>query len=488
MMQNVKTIGKSRFVLGFLGAIIIGIFLGDKIMIDFGWTLGIIGGIIVAILMFWKEKFRLLISITLLGLFLGLFYYHYWDFRENKKTLTYNQAVTIDAWISQKPVRDSADQKIIISYKKTKVQVTIPKYPEYNYGDQLEIKGTIKNPGDIKSKEGEFSYGNYLLKKGIRGEIKNPESIKKVGTNGNSVTKIVYKIGDKFESTLNQVLAEPYAALQAGIILGAKRNIPDSLMSAFNRDGLTHIVAVSGYNLMIVVSALALIFMPFSRRFAFWGSICFIIFFTILTGAPASVLRAAVLAILVLWCKILGRRPYYPILILLAGVLMLLFNPYALKNDLSFQLSFLAFIGLTMLSPKISSIRIVNKSPNIIKSAFSETISAQILVLPILLLNFGILSFVAPLANILVLPTVPTSMFLGFLAGGLGIIYLPLGRLVGLLAFIVLKYIIVVTEFLSRFSFSAVTLKTNDWWWLPVYYLIIYLIFRGVKNAEDIKR
>lgn len=488
MMTNVKTIGKSRFVLGFLGAVICGIFLGDKIIIDFGWTMGIIGGLIIAIILFWREKFRLLIFVTLLGLFFGLFYYHYWDFRENKKVLTYNQAVTIDTWISQKPVQDSADQKITIDYQKTKIQITIPKYPEFSYGDKLEIKGTIKNPAEIKFDPGEFNYGNYLLKKGIRGEVKNPESIKKVGTTGKIITKIIYKIGDKFEGTLNQVLAEPYAALQAGIILGAKRNIPDSLMSAFNRDGLTHIVAVSGYNLMIVVSALALIFTPFSRKFAFWGSIIFIIFFTILTGAPASVLRAAVLAILVLWCKILGRRPYYPILILFAGVLMLLFNPYALKNDLSFQLSFLAFIGLTMLSPKISNIRFVNKPPNIIKTAFSETMSAQILVLPILLLNFGILSFVAPLANILVLPTVPTSMFLGFLAGGLGIIYLPLGRIIGLLAYLILKYIIVVTEFLSRFSFSAVTLKTNDWWWLPIYYLIIYLIFRGVKNVAEEKR
>jgi len=488
MTKNVKIIGKSQYVLGFLGAVIIGIFLGDKIIFDFGWTLGIIGGLIFAIVMFWQEKFRLLVFVTLLGLFFGLFYYHFWDYRESRKVLIYNQTITIDSWISEKPVRDSGDQKIIIDYEKTKVQVTIPKYPEYNYGDKLEVKGIIKNPAEVKSKEGEFNYGQYLLKKGIRGEVKNPESIKKTGATGNIVTKTIYKIGDKFENTLNRVLAEPYAALQAGIILGSKRNIPDSLMSAFNRDGLTHIVAVSGYNLMIVVSALALILTPFSRKFAFWGSICFIIFFVILTGAPASVLRAAVLAILVLWCKILGRRPYYPILILFAGVLMLLFNPYALKNDLSFQLSFLAFIGLTMLSPKISAIRIVNKSPNIIKTAFSETMSAQILVLPILLLNFGILSFIAPLANILVLPTVPTSMFLGFLAGGIGIIYLPLGRLVGLLAYLVLKYIIVVTEFLSRFNFSAVTLKTSDWWWLPIYYLIIYLIFKRIKNVAEVKR
>lgn len=488
MMQNVKTIGKSRFVLGFLTAFIIGIFFGDKIIIDFGWTLGIIGGLFIAVILFWREKFRLLVFVTLLGLFLGLFYYHFWDYRENKKIITYNQSIIIDGWISGKPVQNPVDQQIIIDYEKTKVQVTISKYPEYNYGDKLEIKGTIKNPAEIKSDPGEFNYGQYLLKKGIRGEVLNPDDIKKTGETGNLVTKTIYKIGNKFEGTLNQVLTEPYAALQAGIILGSKRSIPDSLMSAFNRDGLTHIVAVSGYNLMIVVSALALILTPFSRKFAFWGSICFIIFFVILTGAPASVLRAAVLAVLVLWCKILGRRPYYPILILLAASSMLLFNPYALKNDLSFQLSFLAFIGLTMLSPKISAIRIVDKSPGIIKTAFSETMSAQILVLPILLLNFGILSLVAPLANILVLPTVPTSMFLGFLAGGLGIIYLPLGQLISLLAWFVLKYIIVVTEFLSRFSFSAVTLKTTEWWWLPIYYLIIYLVFRGVKNVAEIKR
>lgn len=479
-MTNVKTIGKSRFVLGFLSAFILGIFFADKIVISFWWTLIIIATISVGIVICYRQKLYLLILISLLGLFLGLLYFHFWDFCENKKTLTYNQSITIDGTISEKPVQESADQKIVIDYEKTKILVQLPKYPEFSYGDKLEMSGKIEDPKSIKTVDG-FNYGEYLLSRGVRGTVKNPENVKVVGVGGNIITKIIYKIGDKFENTLNRTLAEPYAALEAGIILGTKRNIPDSLMSAFSRDGLTHIVAVSGYNLMVIVSFLAIIFMPFSRRLSFWGSIIFIIFFVILTGAPASVIRAAVLAILVLWCKILGRRPYYPILILLAADLMLLFNPYALKNDLSFQLSFLAFIGLTSLSPKISNINIVNKLPSIIKTAFSETMSAQILVLPILILNFGILSIISPVANILILPVIPSSMLLGFLTGALGLIFLSAGRIIGLIAYLVLKYIIVVTEFLSQFSFSAVTLKTSDWWWIPVYYLIIYLVFRGVK-------
>lgn len=481
MAKHVK-IGKSRFVLGILGAFILGIFLADKIIIPFLWALVIITIIIIAGIIFYNKKIYLLIILSILGLFLGLLYYHFWDWRENKKQLTYNQEITVSGVISQKPIQDT-DQKIIINYEKTKILIQTAKYPEFSYGDKIEVKGKIEDPKNIKTIDN-FNYGKYLLSFGIRGTIKNPESIKVTGSGGNIVTKNIYLLGDKFESTLNKILSEPYAALEAGIILGTKRNIPDSLMSAFSRDGLTHIVAVSGYNLMIVVSFLGILFASFSRRISFWGSVLFITFFVILTGAPASILRAAVLAILVLWCKILGRRPYYPVLILFTATIMLLFNPYALKNDASFQLSFLAFIGLVAVSGKISNLKLINKLPSLIKTAFSETMGAQILVLPILILNFGLLSFIAPIANVLILPTIPTSMFLGFISGTVGMLFLPLGRLIGILVYLVLKYIIVVTEFLSHFNFAAVAFKINDWWWIPIYYLIIYLALRKIKDEE----
>jgi competence protein ComEC len=349
------------------------------------------------------------------------------------------------------------------------VLIVAPKFPQYQYGDILKISGKLEMPYPQ----------DYYFKRGIRGEIKNPDKLEKVGSGGNFIVKNIYKVGSAFETALTKILPEPYAAFQDGLILGTKINIPDSLMSEFNRTGTTHIVAVSGYNVTIIIMFISYLLMRFSRKISFFGSMFTIIVFVILTGAVASVLRAGILMALVIFAKFIGRRPYYPILILLVADAMLLFNPYALKNDISFQLSFLAFTGLIFFSPKIEQIKFIKDSPEGVKKAFSETMGAQIAVLPILLFNFGILSFVAPLANILILPVVPLSMFLGFLAGIGGLAWLELGRILGLVAWIPLKYIIAVENLLSKVPGAAVTLKIADWWWIPVYYLLIYVFFRG---------
>ncbi len=475
MRENVNKLGKSRFTLAVLGGFLIGIFFADKIPLGFSWAIGIIIGFVISIIIFWKDKFLLLFLFALTAFVLGLTYYHFWDYRESIKILQYNQQINVESQIVSKPEITNA-QKFVVSYQDTRVLIQTGKFPEYHYGDVLKISGTLEKPYPE----------NYYFKKGIRGQIRNPEKIEFVESRGNIIVKGIYKVGDAFENSLNKILAEPYAALQAGIILGVKRNIPDSLMSDFNRTGTTHIIAVSGYNVTIIIMFLSYFLMRFSRKISFFGSLLGIIIFVILTGAVASVLRAGILLILVLFAKFVGRRPYYPILILLVAAVMILFNPYALKNDISFQLSFLAFSGLIWLSPKIEKLPLISKSPDLIKKAFSETMGAQIGVLPILLFNFGILSIVAPLANILILPTIPTSMLLGFLGGLGGIIWAELGKLVGLIAWLLLKYIIVVVEFLSKIPAAAVTLKTSDWWWIPIYYFLIIVL--ALKNSKAKKK
>ena len=479
MEKNVKhQIGLSRFAVGALTSFIIGLFIADKISLDFGWAAGISIGLVVALILFWREQYYRLGFIVIVSLILGLTYYHYWDFKEGNKILPYNQQIVIEkAEIISKP-EITNNQKFLISYDKTKIQVETAKFPEYKYGDILKISGTIKNPAEIKSADSEFNYGNYLLKKGIRGQIQNPEKIEKVGDGGNFIVKNIYKVGDAFEESINRILPEPFAAFQAGLILGVKRNIPNSLMSDFNRTGTTHIVAVSGYNVTIIIIFLATVLMMISRKVSFWGSMLAILGFVILTGAVASVLRAGILTALILVARYISRRPYYPVLLLLVAFVMLLFNPYALKNDVSFQLSFLAFIGLLFLSTKISELKFINKLPNTLKTAFSETMGAQIMVLPILLYNFGILSIVAPLANILILPLVPAAMGVGFIAAIGGMIWVDLGRILANFSWVILKYILTIVEILSALPIAAVNLKVSDWWWIPIYFLLVFLFAR----------
>jgi competence protein ComEC len=372
----------------------------------------------------------------------------------------------------------------VVGYSNTKILVETVKFPEFAFGDNLRISGVIINPENIKPFDN-FDYGGYLLKKGIRGQIKNPKNISKISSGGNRAKKQIYSIGDRFKSIIIKAMPEPFAAFQIGLLFGNKTNIPDSLMSAFNRTGTTHIVAVSGYNLTIIITTLALIMALFSRKLAFVGTILLIIFFIILTGAGASVLRAGVLAGLVSFARFSGRRPYVPLLILLTIDTMLLFNPYALVNDVSFQLSFLAFIGLVVIAPLFEEMQILRNWPKVLKLALCETLGAQTMVLPILLYNFGILSVVAPIANILILPLIPLAMGLGFAIGISGIIWVGMSRYLAIVSYFLLKYIIVVVEKLSAVPWAAVSIETNYWWWIPIYYVAIGIIVQKLKMRNE---
>ena len=480
-----KDIGLSKYVISGLGGFLIGLYVANFFTASLYWFLIIIPAFLVLIAIFRQKTFYRLVLLGIVAVFIGMAYLTTWEHKENQKTLIYNQDLVMSqVKVESLPKFDGSKQIVIVSYKKTKIQITTSRYQEYEYGDILEIKGKIQDPHEIISTNN-FNYGRYLLKLGIRGIIQNPDEIKKTGIENRGFKTFFYRkiywVGSKFRESINKVLPEPEASLGRGLILG-DRTLPDSLNSAFNRAGVTHIIAVSGYNVTIIISALAIVFSFFGRRSVFWGSLVAVLVFVVLTGAAASVVRAGILAMLVIWGKSLGRRIYYPVLILFTAVLMLLFTPYALKNDISFQLSFLAFAGIVFLAPKIGELKILDLIPEKIRQVLSETLSAQILVLPILIYNFGVLSIVSPLTNIFILLAVPWAMAAVFLAGFSGLFWLQIGKIIALLSWVFLKYILVVAEFFSRISFAAVSLKTSEWWWIPIYYILIIIWLRFHQN------
>lgn len=482
-LQVKPKLKKSRYTVAILASFLVGIFCGVSINIAPIISFILILTIIVMIFKMHLNKTQRLFLYIFLGLILGLTYYRLWDWHEKLATLPFGNT-RIKTSIVEQPKIDNGKQQLIVNYQKTKIMVETETYPKFSYGDIVLIEGKLENVLNIRPFNN-FDYGNYLFKKGIHGQIKSPQKIVKVESGGNIIFKKIYQLGGKFNDAIVKVLPEPYASFQIGLLFGNKTNISDSLMSAFNRTGTTHIVAVSGYNVTIIISALALILARYSRKLTFYGTLFGILFFIILTGAGASVLRAGLLAALAAFARLSGRKPYVPILILVSATILILFNPYALKNDISFQLSFLAFVGLISISPVIEKNKFIATWPGIFKIAFCETMGAQILVLPILLYNFGTLSIIAPLANILVLSVIPVSMFLGFLTGFASLIWTNLASIIAILAYLVLKYIIIVVEKLSAIPWSAITLKTTEWWWIPCYYILIFLLIR-YQNEKNL--
>ena len=246
------------------------------------------------------------------------------------------------------------------------------------------------------------------------------------------------------DQRISQLLPSPQAELLSGILLGNKKSLPAELKLALRDSSTLHIVVVSGQNLTLLAALFLKLSGLLKRKTAILISLLAIIFYTMLTGAQIPVLRAAVMATLAFSGELFGRqRSGVWILTVTAGG-MLLINP-AWIADLSFQLSFLATLGVIVVAPVIE--KALSFLPNIIKQDLAIAVGAQLVIMPVIIQNFHQLSIVGILANLLVGWTIPFIMILGTLM-------LVLGSIFSLAVGVLLTYFIYVVQFLASMPFA----------------------------------
>ena len=275
---------------------------------------------------------------------------------------------------------------------------------------------------------------------------------------------------------INRIFPEPTSSFLAGLLIGSRRSIPVNVMDDFNTTGLTHIIAISGYNITIVIVFVMglLSFLP--RKIGFYTAIGSIVIFTFFVGASAAVVRAAIMGILGLLALHKGRETDTLLLILLTATFMIGYNPKILWYDVGFQLSFLAVLGLVYVAPLFDKwFQLVPKTLGL-REALQMTLSAQITAVPIILLNFERLSLVAPLANVLVAPFIPLAMFFGFLAIVVSMISFQLSLLVGFLAYICLTAMLKTAELLANIPLASLEIQGLSYLVVVSYYLVVVLI------------
>lgn len=354
-------------------------------------------------------------------------------------------------------------------------------WPEFSYGDSVRVDGKLNLPGTVKG----FRYDHYLSVSGI-GAVMYRARIATAGENhGNAVYRTLFALKRTFETRLNRLFPEPHASLAAGLLTGTRRGIPDHLSESFLRSGLTHIVAISGFNITIVIALVlaALFWLPL--RWRFLPAALSIIAFTIFVGASASVVRAAVMGILGLVALTVGRKSDVRLAILWTAFFMLIFNPRHLWYDGSFQLSFAAVIGLCELSVLIKPL--LTRVPDVLgmREALEATIAAQLSAMPLGILLFGNLSLISPLANILVAPAIPLAMLVTALAGLSSFIAFPVGRVLAFGGWAVLQWIIFVAETCARIPLSSLHIPQVDGTLVLAYYVALFLLVVFVRHAES---
>jgi len=436
--------------------------------LDFGYLasftvfLFILSSLLLLSFLYFVFKIRSLVLMTfaILSLSLGLFYFSYFEYK-SAPLLSFDQVQMFDVTVSGRPAVTATSQKLIVSVvvdsKKTKLLLKAPVFPVYQYGDKLEVNGRIIEPEQIK----DFDYPGYLKSKGIWGILESEQIVIK-GRDDSPLAKvmgILYQTIRRSADLIGRVLPEPHASLASGILLGSQSNASEALQETLTITGLTHIVALSGFNVTIITIMLTWALSgKLGKKRSFWVGLSIVTLFILATGCSSSVVRAGIFSMLILFGTTYGRRADQLNILILAAIAMLLFNPYLMFHDLGFQLSFAAFTGLIYLAPALSDLylKLFKRSdcPGFVLMV-CETLAAQLSVIPIILYNFKTISLISPIANILVVWSIAWIMALTFVLLVFGFIWFPLAKAVAILLWPLLEYVLLVIHYLARIPFAS---------------------------------
>ena len=333
---------------------------------------------------------------------------------------------------------------------------TLPRFPEVTPGDQVKLEGAIRPPP-------ESDYGAYLRLSGVAGTIRSRslDLLPAPDTPGRLVEALRRSAGD----ALVRTLPEPDAGLAAGILVGLRDRVSRDLAAAFTTAGVSHVVAISGWNIAIVAALVHAALRGWPRRRRSLVALGVIGLYTVLTGASASVVRAAIMAAAVTLARESGRAGSAAAALGWTAVIMLLADP-ATVGDAGFQLSALATAGLIAWASRLTA-RIAawrgGRLPAWLAESLGVSLAAQAATLPVVVLLFGRLALYAPIVNLAVVPLVPAAMAgagAALLAGLSGAAGAPdlLVNLASIPGWLVLTLMVTIVEFAAALPLAGLGL------------------------------
>jgi competence protein ComEC len=247
----------------------------------------------------------------------------------------------------------------------------------------------------------------------------------------------------------------------------------EELTTAFRRSGLIHIIVLSGYNMTIVAEAIIIILsavLPFGASLL--AGALGIALFAIMVGGGATVVRASLMAVIALFARFTGRIYSATVALFLAGTIMVFINPLVLRFDIGFQLSFIATLGLIYLAPLFEARLTFIPIRFGLRGVLATTTAAQLAVLPWLFYTIGEVSLVALPANLMVIPLIPLTMFLGFGVGLIGFVSYFGSHLISIFVYFLLSFELSVVNFFADLPGAVLAVPT-----IPlIIILIIYAI------------
>jgi len=401
--------------------------------------------------------------------FLFLSFYFWRLFSLLKLIIPENQPVKIIGRVTKQPYLKGSYQIINMG----PVLIRTNRFPGYFYGDKLVVVGGFKKQVINSFLTQYFAFFPTIQK------IEEEQNL----VNQKNFIRYLLKTRGQVEQNLNQLLPEPQASLLLGVVFGVKSQMPENFWQNLRKTGTLHLVVASGQNVVMVTGFLMNSLVWFSkRRGAILITFLGIIIYVLMVGAEAPAVRAGLMAMMIFMGQLLGREGNQGKFLLLTAMVMLLISPL-MPFDIGFQLSFAATAGIIWIYPILRS-KTLNSVAVIplLGEAFLVTISAQLATLPLLLVNFGQFSWLSPLVNSLILPTIPIVMALGIILSGLSFVSRLLSQLLAWFIWPFLSWLIKVVNWFGQLPIGNWEIGKISWWWVIGYYLILFLLMGGASR------
>lgn len=484
--------------IAYIIGIIIGVYFKKSIPLVFSAI--IIAVIIVIVILLTKLiKNKYIIKIFLISIIIVLISYSRVQYINNKYQEIYdlNQknievVGTICDQVKESNYKYAVTIRVDEKYKNIKLIVYIDKQVDLQklkYGNQISITGKYSAPVGRRNYKG-YNYREYLQTKGIYGTLEADKKISVIKTkNLNIINSLINKLSCKFKNNLDKLLSEKVSGLAKGILLGDSYSIDENVKENFQKCNLSHMLAVSGAHLSYLILGINTILNKKFLGIKQQKIICIviIIIYMIITNMSPSVIRAGISTIIAICSTFIYRKQDTYTTMSIALLLTLINNPFTLFN-IGLQLSYLATLSIVIFYSKISKYNKKKKIKKYILDNIMLTLSANILILPLIVYNFNIIPLNSILSNFLVGPILGICIILGFITLVISLIGMPFAMIFAMVLNLLLDLVIIITNAISKIPFGNYIVVTPHVITIIAFYALILLYLTNFKNVNNRKQ
>ena len=393
---------------------------------------------------------------------------------EKYVTVITNKNVSANGYSYKYTIKDFNGDKFLLYIKANEKNI-------FDIGYKLRVFGEFDKPEKARNSGG-FDFQKYIYSNNIYGTIicENAEVLSK------NTKNLIYIIQNKIRLNMLKIFDEDVAGVLIGMLIGETNDISKSVQENFKTSGVTHLLAVSGANVMLIISISNFLFSKLvGRKYDYLVLISFIIIFSFIAGASPSVIRAAIMAITNIILNLLLKKSN-PIYNLSFSVLLItIYNPISAEN-IGLILSAFGTLGIILLSKDFDAFLAKYLSNKLIKETLSVTLSAQIFLIPIMAYYFNNFSLISIFSNLIIVPFAEILSIVALVVFLISLISLELAKWISILPTMIVKYILFAVKFCSELKLLNFIVPTPKILIIIVFYLIVFLENKSWKLKHSI--